>query len=180
MRYIALLRGINVGKGPRIEMKKLRENFEAMGYVKVSTYINSGNVIFEAGQGKENFRRKIEKSLKSEFGFEIPALVLSLPEIKKISGAIPALWKNDSSQKTDVAFLFPEIDSVETIDKLPLKRDYLDIRYVKGAIFWNVDRNNYNKSHLNKVAGHRFYLLITVRNVNTVRFLAGMKNNGGS
>jgi uncharacterized protein (DUF1697 family) len=46
------------------------------------------------------------------------------------------------------------------------------MRYVKGAIFWNVDRKKNNKSHINKLIGHKFYQLMTVRNVNTARFLA--------
>jgi len=46
---------------------------------------------------------------------------------------------------------------------------------VNGALIWNVDQKNYNKSRFNKAISHKIYQLITVRNVNTARFLGGLK-----
>ncbi len=173
MKYIALLRGINVGGNRKVEMKRLKNLFEALGYTNVVTYLNSGNAIFESGIKQEELQSEIPKKLEKEFGFEIQTLIKNEKEVKKIAKAIPKEWKNDSEQKTDVAYLFPKIDSKTTIDELPVKKEFIDIRYVKGAIFWNVDRKNYNKSHLNKIISHKFYQLMTVRNVNTARYLAG-------
>lgn len=175
MKYIALLRGINVGGNKRIEMKKLKALFESLGYNNVSTYINSGNIIFESSDKKQSvISENIKMCLKNEFGFDISTLVKSKLEMQKIAEAIPPDWHNDLQYKTDVAYLFDEIDSEKTIDDIPVKREYLDIRYTKGAIFWNIDRKNYNKSHINKLVGHKLYQLMTVRNVNTARFLAGI------
>ena len=174
MKYIALLRGINAGKERRIDMKNLKAIFESLGCINVSTYINSGNVIFESKNSRENISRKVESGLKNEFDFKIPLLVKTEREMKKIADVIPVDWQNDSYQRSDVAYLFPEIDSKKTIDELPVKKEFMDIRYVKGAIYWNVDRKNYNKSHLNKIIGHKLYQLMTVRNVNTARHLAGI------
>lgn len=173
MKYIALLRGINVGGNRRVEMKRLKILFESLKYTNVSTYINSGNIIFMSEKKQSTVNKEIKTSLKKEFGFDIQTLVKSELEMQKIAEAIPKDWKNDMEHKTDVAYLFDEIDSVKTIDEIPLKKEYLDIRYAKGAIFWNIDRKNYNKSHINKLIGHKFYQFMTVRNVNTARFLAG-------
>ena len=52
MKYVALLRGINAGKNRRIDMKELKLIFESIGCENVSTYINSGNVIFESNLDK--------------------------------------------------------------------------------------------------------------------------------
>lgn len=174
MKYIVLLRGINVGGNRRVEMKKLKILFESLGYANVSTYINSGNIIFESDKKQSIICDDIKMGLKKEFGFDIQTLIKSDLEMQKIAKAIPKDWKNDTEYKTDVAYLFDEIDSEKTIDSLPIKREYLDIRYIKGAIFWNIDRKNYNKSQLNKLVGHKYYQLMTVRNVNTARFLAGI------
>jgi uncharacterized protein (DUF1697 family) len=174
MQYIALLRGINVGGNRRVEMKKLKILFESLGYTGVSTYINSGNIIFESDEKRSDICEHIKIGLKVEFGFDIQTLIKSELEMKKITDAIPKDWKNDTEHKTDVAYLFDEIDSEKTVSDLPIKREYLDIRYVKGAIFWNIERKNYNKSHINKLIGHKLYQLMTVRNVNTARFLAGI------
>lgn len=175
MKYIALLRGINVGGNRKVEMKKLRNLFESFGYTEVSTYINSGNIIFESEDDQKTVLGKIQKSFEKTFDFEIPTLVKTEKEMKKIANAIPKDWQNDLTQKTDVAYLFPEADSKKTIEELPLKMDFIDIRYVKGAIFWNIKRENVNKSQLAKLISHKLYKAMTIRNVNTARFLAGEK-----
>ncbi len=177
MKYIALLRGINVGTSVRVEMKRLRSLFESQGFADVETYINSGNVIFESDMPKKSALSMIQAAIENEFGADIPVIVKSQKEMKEIASAIPDEWRNDTEQKTDVAYLFDKIDSPEIIGKLPVKREFIDIRYVKGAIFWNVSRENYNRSHLNKIIGHELYHLMTVRNVNTARFLAGTGKN---
>lgn len=173
MKYIALLRGINVGGNHKVDMKRLKTFFESLGCINVLTYINSGNIIFESREDQKNISKKVEEGLKKEFDFEIPLLIKTEKEIKKIADVIPAGWQNDSTHKTDVAYLFPEIDSKKTIDDLPIKKEFIDIRYVKGAIYWNIDRKDYNKSHLNKIIGYKSYQFMTVRNVNTARYLAG-------
>jgi len=173
MKYVALLRGINVGKGKRVDMKTLKAMFESLGYRNVSTYINSGNVLFEGNGECKDIRRMVEAAIKQEFAVEIPTLIITGKQVVEIASALPADWQNDSIQKSDVAFLFPEIDKESTIEELPIKREFIDTRYVKGAICWNVSRENYNKSHLNKIIGHKSYQFMTVRNVNTARYLAG-------
>jgi len=175
MKYIALLRGINVGGNRKVEMKRLKSLFESLGYTNVTTYLNSGNVIFESDTKQETLQNEIPKTLKKKFGFEIQTLIKSEKEVKKIADAIPKNWKNDFEQKTDVAYLFPEIDSKKTIDELPIKKEFIDMRYVKGAIIWNLMKKDYNKSHLNKIISLKQYQLMTLRNVNTARFLAENK-----
>lgn len=95
--------------------------------------------------------------------------------MKYIAKAIPEDWLNDPTQRTDVAYLFPEADSKKIIEELPLKIEFLEIRYIKGAIFWNIKRENVNKSQLAKLISHKLYKSMTIRNVNTARFLAGEK-----
>jgi len=175
MRYIALLRGINVGGNRKVEMTGLKALLESLGCMNVSTYINSGNVIFELKDNLKHRIGNIGNGMKKEFGFEIPLLIKTEYEMKIIADAIPKEWQNNKTHKTDVAYLFPEIDSKEILDKLPIKKEYIDIRYVTGAIYWTVERKNYNKSHLNKIISHRFYRFMTVRNVNTARHLAEYK-----
>jgi len=172
MKYVALLRGINVGNNKRIDMKQLKKMFESISYKNVSTYINSGNVIFESDRIPTEICIEIKINLSKEFNFEIPTLVKTEQEIKKIVQAIPNEWENNSIQRTDVAYLFPEVDFKETINLLPMNKEFVDIRYIDGAIIWNVNKDNYNKSQLNKLTGHKLYKLMTVRNVNTARYLS--------
>jgi len=173
MEYVALLRGINVGKHKWIDMKRLKALFESLELENVSTYINSGNVLFESGGNAREISEKIASSMKSEFGFEAGVLVKSKKQMQSIAASIPKEWKNDEKQRTDVAYLFEGTDSKETLDKIPVKREFIDIRYTKGAVYWNIDRKNYNKCQLNKLISHPVYKLMTMRNVNTARHLAG-------
>jgi uncharacterized protein (DUF1697 family) len=177
MKYIALLRGINVGGNRKIEMKRLKALFESLGYINVSTYINSGNVFFESSDNQENLHKKVDTSLKKEFGFDISLLIKTKQEIKKIADAIPKTWQNDSEQRTDVAYLFKEIDYKEMVNMLPVKKEFIDIIYVEGAIIWNVKRVNIYKSHLAQIISHKLYQSMTVRNVNTARYLAENSNS---
>ncbi|EOQ95702.1 PF08002 family protein [Leptospira wolbachii serovar Codice str. CDC] len=173
MKYIALFRGINVGGNRKVEMKKLKILFESLGFSNVSTYINSGNVIFESANDPKTVLLKITAGLEKNFDFEIPTLVKTEKEMKKIADAIPKDWQNDPTQRTDVAYLFPDIDSKKTIEELPFKKDFVDVRYFKGAIFWNIKKEDVNKSQLAKIISHKLYKSMTIRNVNTARFLAG-------
>jgi uncharacterized protein (DUF1697 family) len=173
MKYAALLRGINVGNSKRIEMKALKAAFESLEYKNVSTYINSGNVIFESGCSDVNLlTKKIEEVILCRFEQNVRTLVKNKNEIVKIAGAIPLAWKNDDTQKTDVAYLFKENDNEGIIELLPVKKEFVRFVYVKGALIWNVSREDYNKSNLNKIIANKIYKDMTVRNVNTARYLA--------
>lgn len=173
MRYVALFRGINVGGHKKVDMKKLRSVFEALGLTAVSTYINSGNVLFTARDNKKIIRQKIEARLKKEWGVAIAVLVKTESEMKKIAGALPKEWRNDAKQRADVAYLFPEVDKEAIVKSLPFKKEYVRVGYVKGAVYWQMERSDYGRSRLNKLLGYEGYKFMTIRNINTARFLAG-------
>ncbi len=171
--YIALLRGVNVGTGRSVDMKHLKEVFKDLGFKDISTYINSGNILFSSSKSKNYIRKAVENAIKKEFGLAVPALILTEGEMKRIERAVPRSWMNDASQRTDVAFLFKAADHKSLIKDMPLNRDFIDVRYTKGAVFWNIDRKHLNKSRLVKLVGHELYRYMTLRNINTVRYLAG-------
>ena len=172
MDYIALLRGINVGNSVKINMKELKTLFEQCGFSNVLTYINSGNVIFQSNDTKNSIRENIEQALHITTGNEVKVLVKTKSEMVKIANSIPSNWQNNDIQKTDVAYLFESIDNENIINDLPIKKEYIQLLYVQGALIWNVRRGDYNKSHLNKIISHKVYKEMTVRNVNTARYLA--------
>ncbi len=172
MKYICLLRGINVGGNNKVEMGRLRALYESLGLREVETYINSGNIRFSTERNRDEILPLLEKGFEREFSLTVPHLVKSADEIAAIARAIPESWMNDGEQKTDVAYLFGEQDSEEILEKLPVKRDYINLLYEAGAIIWNVRRENVGKSQLTKMMGTKIYRAMTVRNVNTARFLA--------
>ena len=170
MKYVALLRGINAGGNRRVPMAELRQIFADMGFTDVTTYINSGNVVFSARS--EPSAGVIREKLETVFGFEIPLLVLSAEHIRRIAEAIPKEWQNDTVQKSDVIYLFPDVDSPDVMDKFGYRPEFETIHYVPGALITNVTRKNQPKSSLVKLIGTPLYGYMTVRNVNTARKLA--------
>ena len=174
MRYIALVRGINVGKKNWIPMDVLMSIFVNLGYRKVKTYINSGNVLFDSDDTPKKIQRSLEAAISGHFGETIPVIVKTQSEIAAIREIVPEIWQNDKQQSTNVVFLFPEIDREEIIQELPVKTEFVEFIYTKGALIWNIKRENLNKSRITNLSGHKFYRRMTIRNVNTLRKLAEM------
>lgn len=172
MMYVALLRGINVGGNNKVEMKKLKVTFERLGLSNVSTYINSGNIIFtDTKHTQTELASKLEKAIKKDFGFSVKVLVRNIDEIKAVNKALPATWLNNLEMKCDVLFLWNEIDSAAILSELGAKKDIDDIKYVAGAILWRVDRDKVTRSGLLKLVGTKLYKQMTIRNCNTARNL---------
>jgi uncharacterized protein (DUF1697 family) len=177
--HIALLRGINVGGNKKVEMATLKKVFEDMGYTDVSTYINSGNVLFSAGDTEIIDCSKIERVLANKFGFAITCLVRDQKNITTLARAVPAEWKNDAEQKTDILFLQDEYDSKKSIELLSLAGGIDEVLYIPGALVWHINRSQYTKSGMNKFIGTVLYKHMTARNINTVRKLAELLKKRG-
>ncbi|WP_348623218.1 DUF1697 domain-containing protein [Paenibacillus peoriae] len=170
MIYIALLRGINVGGNNKIEMKKLKQTFENAGMGHVTTYINSGNIIFSSqGQSNEELSLKLEQAILEDFSLPIRVIVRNMKEIQSIMEALPNEWSNDTQMKSDVMFLWDEINDISVLDRLPLKTGIGHVIYTTGAVLSSVSKEQVTKSGLTKLVGTKLYQQMTVRNVNTTR-----------
>lgn len=173
MKYVALLRGINVGGNNKVPMAELTACFEQLGFTSVSTYINSGNVLFETKlKTKSRIVEKTEKGIAETFGFPVRVVVRTQRNIEKIAKTIPKNWTNDREQKSDVLFLWDDYTDKKSL-KLLQTNDLVDtLIYVDGAIVWNLKKKDYSKSGMNNFIGTELYKNMTARNVNTVRKLA--------
>lgn len=100
MRYVALLRGVNVGGANKVSMAELKNIFEAAGMASVRTYINSGNIIFFT-EMKDRIAvvDLLEEVLKGQTGLGIDVQLRDSDELGAIVDAIPPEWKNDDSMK---------------------------------------------------------------------------------
>lgn len=153
-------------------MAELKTCFEKAGYTDVSTYINSGNVIFKSTEvDQTKLRIHLEVHIEERFGFTVPVLTRTSEDIQAVAATIPADWENNKEQKSDVLFLWEDYDSPDTIDLIKTTKDVDELRYIEGAILWHVDRSVYNKSGMHDFVGTKVYKHMTARNVNTVRKL---------
>lgn len=172
MIYVALLRGINVGGNSKISMKELAQTFSGLGFQHIKTYINSGNIIFsDTSHTPSKLVSMLEAAIKKDFGMDIKVVIRDLKAISTITKKLPITWLNNSTMKTDVMFLWEEIDSPKVLNELPTKPEIDEVKYVPGAILWRVDRENVTKSGMLKIIGTKLYKQLTIRNCNTVRKL---------
>lgn len=172
IKYVALLRGINVGGNNKIEMSKLKKTFENLGFEKVSTYINSGNVIFETtNKDITDLTKKIESQIKQDFELTIKVLLIDLKSIQKICDSVPKNWENNTDQRTDVLFLWKDYNKKSSLELIKTNSTVDNLIYIDGAIVWNIKRSNLNKSGLKKFIGTELYKNMTARNINTTRKL---------
>jgi uncharacterized protein (DUF1697 family) len=168
MKYLALLRGINVGGNNKVEMSKLKKVFESLGYTDVATYINSGNVIFTSNS--DNFS-SVEPALEKAFGFKIKTIFHDAKNIQMICKKVPNEWVNNATQKTDVIFLWDEYDNKNSLKLIKTTPNVDTLLYVPGAIVWNLNREHIKQSSMHKFIGTDIYKNMTARNINTVRKL---------
>lgn len=172
-QFVALLRGINVGGKNRVEMPRLKNVFERLELGAVRTYINTGNVLFTA-DSRGDLPSDLTEAIADEFGFEIPVLVVDASRFLAVAASIPSDWRNDSSMKCDVMFLWEHVDEPAVVESLGPKDGIDHLRYVPGAVIWRVDRENINQTRLARIVGTDLYRAMTVRNCNTVRKLADL------
>ena len=176
--YVALLRGINVGGHALVSMRELKSCFEELGFRDVSTYINSGNVIFkDAGTNLPRLVQRIETGIKAHRKMDIRVVVKSKADLAAICKTIPGDWVTDKVMRTDVMFLWDEVDSPEVIASIATNPKVDRLLHVKGALIWNITRKDYDKSKLPKIIGTRVYKNMTARNANTTRKLLALMSD---
>src|SRR3954468_14393721 len=119
IRYVALLRGINVGGNKKVPMARLRELLQGLGYTEVATLLQSGNAVFTS---KEKSPAKVVKQLEAaiaeEFGFEVSVVVRTRDEVAAAIKANPLPGAEDNPSQFLVTFLsdVPEQKRLKEID----------------------------------------------------------------
>lgn len=178
MIYVALLRGINVGGNNKIKMADLKIGFESLGFEAVKTYLHSGNIVFQTVEEKKiNLAAKIEAMIQSIFDLKIAVLVRDINEITAVIEALPDTWKNDSTMKSDVLFLWDDVEQEHLFAQLKPNEAIDTVYFVPKAVLWMVTRENINKSRLKQLVGQPLYKKITIRNVNTTRKIYVLMKN---
>lgn len=134
-RHIAFLRGINVG-GHRVKMEELRRLFGGLGFSDVSTFIASGNVVFESptedGAGLE---REIEGHLKKELGYEVATFIRSIVELRAIA-ALEPFGAADPDHSLYVVFLHAPPDDEARRALSDLRSAFDDFQVEEREIYW--------------------------------------------
>jgi uncharacterized protein (DUF1697 family) len=174
-RYVALLRSVNVAGHGRIAMSDLRASFEALRYDDVTTYIQTGNVLFSTGSKSEgNIASAIEEQLAEDFG-DAPAVILrSVPEMLRVGGASPYAKRGANPSRHHVTFL-ASAPSAKVLGALELPPSGRDELVVDGREIYVYTPDGYAETKLSGTfLERRLGLLSTTRNWNTVTKLCAL------
>ena len=145
-KYIALLRGINIGGKNKIAMPLLRQAFEELGFTEVVTYINSGNVVFSSEcQDKNELIEQCEAVIAAEFALTIPVNIVSADELAETLSHAPNWWDDD--------------------------KESIHYAHHDRVIFWSASAKTFSKSRWSKIASSSVNNRVTIRNANTANKL---------
>jgi uncharacterized protein (DUF1697 family) len=168
MRYVALLRGINVGGKTLIKMADLKECVESLAFDDVSTYIASGNVLFASEErDTAKLERKIEGAVEKRFHLPVKVVVLDRAAYARIVKAIPKAWLGDETLRANVAFVRRGTEAKQVVRDLEPDPAVEEVKAINGAILWATKRDAVNRSVMRKLIGGTAYKELTVRNLNT-------------
>jgi uncharacterized protein (DUF1697 family) len=172
--YISLIRGINVSGQKKILMPELKALYEGLGFSRVMTYIQSGNVIFstDINTPVPLLSSRIEKAISDKYGFNIPVIIRTIEEIKAILAANPFIKSSEQViEKYYVTFLEekPLKADIEKINPFNFLPDKFFI--VEREIYLNC-ASGYGTTKLsNTFFENKFKVKATTRNWNTVNKL---------
>ena len=172
-KFLALLRGINVG-GKNIILKgQLRQAFEDMGFTCVRTYIQSGNILFRSADGDiDAHRRNIETVLSERFSYNARAVVLSEEHFKSVVKEAPDGWGSDDRFSHRILFVLGDATPGEIMGQFESPDREVDIFTLgRRVIYSSVSTTHMTKSILRKLPTTPSYQQVTVRNHNTVNRL---------
>jgi uncharacterized protein (DUF1697 family) len=166
--YAAFLRGINVGGRNIVSMASLKANFEQMGFQDVSTYINSGNVLFRAASvDGRDLARRIERTLSRKHHLKVKAVVRSYAEMTRLMKTMASAWKSDRRWRCNVIFLRPAVDSERVLAGIEIKGALERVVYCPGTLLWSARLSALGRTAMLKLSTRPIYQEMTVRNANT-------------
>lgn len=154
-------------------MADLKSCFERAGFTNVSTYINSGNVIFEtSGKTVAALAAEIETCIKEQLSLPVRVVVIDQPSYSAMMETAPAGYGQKEGWKYNVLFLIPPYDISEIVSDIgELKPDIESMTIGDGVIFQELLFTSFGKTTGGKLASRNSYQKMTVRNWNTARKL---------
>ncbi|HEX2202471.1 MAG TPA: DUF1697 domain-containing protein [Longimicrobium sp.] len=171
-RYIAFLRAINVG-GHTVKMDRLRALFEALGFGGVTTFIASGNVVFETAEADEGaLEKKIERHLRESLGYDVATFLRTVDEVAAAAVYAPFPDADLDGATLYVLFLKSE-PGAEARKKVEALATDADSFHLHGRELYWLARKKMGESAISgAVLEKALGMPGTMRNANTVRRMA--------
>jgi uncharacterized protein (DUF1697 family) len=168
-RYVALLRGINVGGNNLIRMAALKACFEEHGFDDVSTYIQSGNVVFGADRSRPaELTERIERMLATTFDYDASVVLRSGNQMRSIVERAPHGFGTEPSRfRYDVIFLKPPLTAPVAMRSVPTREGVDSAHAGSGVLYFSRLTSRATQSRLSRIVSMPIYRSMTIRNWNT-------------
>lgn len=177
--YIALLRGINVSGHNKVKMADLKQLFINLNFDNITTYIQSGNVIFSSSENEiSKIEENIKDAIKKKFDYDVKVLVITKQDIEKIFASNPFLENQDPDiTKMCVTFL-SDLPTSENMLKLEKHTsNYTDEYKINEKHIFLHCPSGFAKTKLtNNLIERKLKLDATSRNWKTITKLVELSN----
>jgi uncharacterized protein (DUF1697 family) len=173
-RYVALLRGVNVGGRNPVAMADLRAAFEDAGFDSVRTYIQSGNVLFGTTAAAASLESKIEQMLERHLGIPLIVVVRSHAQIRTIvNGAPERFGAKPATYHSDVIFLKAPLTSKQAMKSVELREGVDQAHRGPGVVYFERLSARRSQSRMSRIVGKPEYQQMTIRSwATTTKLLA--------
>ncbi|MCY4626147.1 MAG: DUF1697 domain-containing protein [Acidobacteria bacterium] len=167
--WVALLRGINVGGKNVIRMADLRNCFEASGFREVTTYIQSGNVIFRApGSAPGPLTVRIEEMLAAAFNYRAKVMLRSRDQMRALVAGAPAGFGSQPDRyRYDTIFLRASLTAHAAMEEVRTRPGVDEAWAGKGVLYFSRLISKASRSYLSRLVSMPVYQDMTIRNWNT-------------
>src|SRR5882672_8934417 len=164
--YVALLRGINVGGKNLIKMPAHKSCFVPDGFADVTTYIQSGNVVFASPETRAaGLTRRIEEMLADTFGYQATVVVRNRTQMRAVVERAPKGFGTEpAAYRYDVIFLKPPLTSGVAMKSVPTKPGVDEAYAGPGALYFSRLIEKATESRLNRIVASPIYSSVTIRN----------------
>lgn len=175
-RYVALLRGINVGGNNLIKMTALKACLEKQQLQDVVTYIQSGNVVFGAKESvAATLCTRIERALAAAFGYQASVVLRTQKQMKDVVERAPkGFGTQPDKYRYDVIFLKEPLTAPVAIKSVPIAPGVDEAHAGGGVLYFSRLISKASKSRLSKFMSSPLYKSVTIRNWNTTTKLLQM------
>lgn len=173
-RYVALLRGINVGGRNSVPMADLRAAFESAGHTDVRTYIQSGNVLFSSDSPRAQLEDAVETALREQFGVTVVVL-RSHRQLRNVVARAPdGFGSRPDTHHSDVMFLREPLTSRRVMRVLE-RREGVDRAWPgTGVVYFERLSARRTQSRMSRITDTAEYARMTIRNWNTTTKLLSL------
>jgi uncharacterized protein (DUF1697 family) len=177
--YISLLRGINVSGQKKVKMAELKGLYESLDFENVSTYIQSGNVVFDSSLDNNELKTTIETAIEKHFKFDVPVLILTPTQLVNSAKNLPFTTIDIEQEGSKIILFFlSKIISGEQGNSLQTYLTNSEQLVIGNGVIYLYCPSGLGKSKLtNKLIETKLQLTSTARNVKTVNKLLLLAKN---